>query len=271
MELEYIDIHSHLNLSPLRENKEAVVAKMYEKSVGTIVIGVDIPTSHEAIALSKQFDSLYAGVGLHPTDNTAEDFSYHTYQQLAQEERVVCIGECGLDYFKLTGSEEEKEKIIYRQKEVFKKHIELAIEVSKPLMIHARPTRGSMNAYEDVLGILERYFSTLPHYATLRGNFHFYVGDMETTKKILELGFTMSFDGPITFSHDYNEVIRFIPLTSMHAETDAPFAAPVPYRGKTAEPWMVTEIVKKIAEIKEIPLAEVISTLRANARRDFGI
>ncbi len=181
---------------------------------------------------------------------------------------MVAIGECGLDYFR---DEREETKLI--QKELFLKHIQLAQHVGKPLMIHARPSKGSMDAYEDVIQQLRMTNEELrkENKQELKMNFHFFVGNIEIAKQILELGGTMSFDGPITFTNEYDEVIRSIPLECIMAETDAPFAAPIPYRGKTCEPWMVEEVVKKIAEIKNEPLEKVRVQILENAKRVFGL
>lgn len=263
MEIKYIDIHSHINLEPLKQNEESVVLRMIEKEVGTIVIGVDMATSFEAISLAEKYDFVWAGIGLHPADNLEEVFDISKYKELGEHKKVVCIGECGLDYFR-----DQKEETKKRQKEIFIKHIELAISVGKPLMIHSRPSKGTMDAYEDVLDILEEYKKTNP---SLTGNFHFFVGDINIAKRALEIGFTMSYDGPITFSPDYDEVIKFLPIDSIMAETDAPFAAPVPHRGKPCEPFMVVEIVKKIAEIKGISEEEARLAILANTKRLFGI
>ncbi len=261
MDFKYIDIHSHLNLSPLGDDIEAVVSRMRDKGVATITVGTDYEYSKKAIEIAEKYSDVVLGatVGLHPNDNIDEIFEKEKYLELARNQKVVAIGECGLDYFR-TNDEETKK----RQKEIFRKHIEIAIGVGKPLMIHSRPSKGNMDAYNDALEILSEY-------ERLKGNFHFYVGDLETTKRILEKGFTMSFDGPVTFAREYDEVIRYIPLDRLHAETDAPFAAPVPYRGKTCEPWMVIEVVKKIAEVKGLGEEEVIEALIQNTKRDFGL
>ena len=261
--MNYIDIHSHLNLEPLTTDRVGVINRMVENNVSTITIGVDYETSQEAIAIAEQHDFIWAGIGLHPTDNTSEDFDIFKYETLAQNPKVVCIGECGLDYYR--GADDmTKEK----QKNIFKQHVELALRVGKPLMIHARPAKGSQDAYEDVLDILESYKKD---HSELIGNFHFFVGDIAIATRALAIGFTMSFDGPITFSRDYDEVIKFIPLTSIMTETDSPFAAPAPYRGKTCEPYMVTEIIKKIAEIKNLPEIEVAEMVFSNAKRVFRL
>lgn len=260
--MRYIDIHSHINLEPLFSKKEEVIQKMKENEVGTIVIGTDFEMSEKAVGIAESYDFIYAGVGLHPNDNLFEEFDIKEYKILAENQKVVCIGECGLDYFRNEG-----EDFKIRQKEVFTSHIELAIQVNKPLMIHARPSKDTMDAYNDALDILEKYKK---ENTNLKANFHFYVGDLETTKKIVDLGFTVSFDGPITFAREYDEVIKFLPIEHIMCETDAPFAAPVPYRGKTCEPYMVVEVYKKIAEIKELELDFVVLKIRENIKRVFG-
>ena len=264
MILKYIDIHSHLNLDPLKKEQEKVIYRMVENNVGCFTIGVNYDTSLEAIEIAEKYDFIWAGIGLHPTDDDKEIFIFEKYKELAKNPKVVCIGECGLDYFRNVN-----EEIKLKQQELFKKHIEISIEFNKPLMIHIRPSKNTMDAYEDALNILEKYKEEAGD--KLKGNFHFFVGDISVAKRALDLGFTMSFDGPITFSHDYDEVIRFLPIESIMAETDSPFAAPVPHRGKTCEPFMVTEIVKKIAEIKGLSENEVSETIIKNVRRFFAI
>src|ERR1035437_10136190 len=138
MNLKYIDIHSHLGLLTLEEDKEKIIYKMVEKSVGTIVIGVDYETSEKAIAMADKYDFIWAGIGLHPTDNDKEIFDLEKYKKLAENKKVVCVGECGLDYFR-DARPETKQK----QKELFQQHIELALYSKKPLMIHARPSKST--------------------------------------------------------------------------------------------------------------------------------
>jgi len=238
---------------------------MKDAGVGTITVGVDHETSKMAVEFAEKYPSmLWATVGLHPTDNETEVFDYQKYKELAKNPKVVAVGECGLDYFRNSSVETKN-----RQKELFQKQIELAIEVGKPLMIHARPSKGSMDAYEDVLDILTA------NSKKLTANFHFFVGNIEIAQKILDMGGTMSFDGPVTFSHDYDELIKFLPIEAIMCETDAPFAAPAPYRGsaswRTCEPWMVIEIIKKIAEIKGLSVGIVEDAMLKNTKRVFGI
>ncbi len=267
--MKYIDIHSHLNLSPLLENQSEVISRMKENGVATITVGTELATSIEAIKIAEKNDGFFATVGIHP--NHEEEWS-EELEILAQNPKVVAIGETGLDYFRLEGKGEREElEIKEKQKEIFKKHIELAVKVGKPLMIHSRPSKGTMDAYEDVLDILDSYSNLTPENYHLSVNFHFFVGNVDIAKRALEAGHTMSFDGPITFSGDYDETINFLPIESIMAETDAPYAAPVPHRGKTCEPWMVEEVYKAIARIKGLDEEEVRISLINNAKRFFKL
>jgi len=266
---KYIDIHSHLNLSQFDVDREEIIQKLKDEDITTITVGDNYKTSLFAVELANMHDNLFASVGLHPSEVLVEEFNYADMLLLAKSERVVSIGECGLDYFR-NDDEEFKKK----QKEIFKLHIKLALEVGKPLMIHARPTQNTMDAYLDVLDILEIYKK--PACAggdnpNLNANFHFFAGDIDIAKRIVGNGFSMSFDGPITFSHDYDEVIKWVPAPYIMAETDSPFAAPVPYRGRRCEPQMVKEIYKKIGELKGLNEEEILNKININIKRVFGI
>jgi TatD DNase family protein len=256
---KYFDAHSHLNLPEFDADRGEQIKKLEENNIGTITIGVDKATSGMAVELAQKSDNLYAGIGLHPTD-TDEPFDADYFEDLIKNPKVVCVGECGLDYFR-DASQKEK------QREIFIKQVELAIKHEKPLMLHCRPSKGTMDAYEDVLDILESYKNNL----NLKGNAHFFVGDLNIAKRFLALGFTMSFPGVITFARDYDEVIKNIPLSSILSETDSPFAAPVPYRGKRNEPSYVIEVVKKIAEIRGEDFEEVRIAIINNIRKLFKI
>lgn len=270
MQFQYFDIHSHLNLSPLSEKKGEILTRMRELGVGTITVGTGIGTSRDAIRIANENpDMCFATVGVHPCDAPEHVISEHDWaeiENLARNPRVVAVGETGLDYFHLPKEEvlaiQEKEN----QKIVFQKHIEIAVSVGKPLMLHVRASKGTDDAYYDALEILKAESSQL---TAVRANFHFFSGSRECMEKIVAAGFTISVDGPITFSHDYDDMIRACPLESIMSETDAPFAAPVPYRGKPCEPWMVIEVVKKIAELKSLPLETVQKQLLENSKKLF--
>lgn len=266
MNYAFFDIHSHLHDSQFDEDREKLLDDMKSYGVGTITVGTDIAESKKAIALAEKYDHVYATIGLHPNDNREEEFNDEVYEILATHAKVVAIGECGLDYFRLTEGVEEEKK---RQKDIFAKHIELAVKVNKPLMLHGRPSKGSMDAYEDMLDMLEE--AKKVHGNKLRGNAHFFVGNIDIAQRFINIGFTMSFPGVITFSKDYDDVVRFVPLTLIHAETDSPYAAPIPYRGKRNTPMYVQEIVAKIAVLREQPMEEVRAQLLENAKRVFEL
>ncbi len=203
--------------------------------------------------------TLFAAVGLHPNDKPKEGYDDGYYRKLTEDPNVVAIGECGLDYFRPEEPENEKA----RQKEVFDKHIQLALDTDKPLMIHARPSKGSMDAYLDAIDMLKG--------KNVRGNMHFYVGDVETTTKFLELGFTFSFTAVLTFTHDYDEVVKYLPLENILSETDAPYVAPAPNRGKRNDPLAVREVVKAVASIRGEEEEVVREALLGNAIRAFRL
>jgi len=262
MKFNYIDIHSHLNLSPLLENKEAILAKMREFGVGTITVGTGLETSREALKIAEENpDICFAVVGIHPTDSD-ESFDEQVFLELAQHSKTVAIGETGLDYFR-DQSEETKQK----QADLFKKHIELANKVGKPLMLHVRASKGTDDAYYDALAILAGFASPNRPPA----NFPFFSGIQNRMENIVSTRFHISIDRTITFSKDYDEMIRTVPLDKIMIETDAPFAAPAPYRGKPCEPWMVLEIARKIAELKGLDLETVRMQALQNTCDFFGI
>lgn len=266
--MKYIDIHSHIHDKDFDKDRDDVLKRMGENGVATITIGTHLESSRRAVALAEKESLVYATVGIHPTDTKIEIVPKEL-EELAHHKKVVAIGECGIDYFDKRGgwantnssdlrapsnqstlsfrggtSEAEKK----RQRELFELQVELALKVDKPLMIHGRPSKGTMDAYHDILDILYLYSGEFGE--KLRGNVHFFVGDVEIARKFLELGFSMSFTGVLTFTSDYDEVVRFLPLDKIMTETDSPYATPVPYRGKRNEPIYVKEVVKKIAELR---------------------
>lgn len=268
----FFDIHSHIHDKAFDEDREKLLDEMKSYGLRTITVGTDIHESKKALELAEKYEHVYATVGLHPADSPMEKFDVKKYTELAKHKKVVAIGECGIDYFRLKDGVEnlpaqagEKK----RQKEILKEQIKLAINLDKPLMLHGRPSKGSMDAYEDMLDILE--LEHKKHGNRLRGNAHFFVGNIEIAKRFIDIGFTMSFSGVITFTHDYDDVVRFIPLNMMHAETDSPYATPVPFRGQRNTPMYVQETVARIAVLREQHIEEVRAQLLENAKRVFGI
>mgnify|MGYP003521057803 FL=1 len=282
--MKYIDIHTHVNFAVFDEDREEVVRRAQDAGVLMMNVGTQKDTCLKALDIAEKYDNCYACIGLHPVHTSksfhdekeigeggkeftsrGEEFDYEYYLELAKHPKVLAIGETGLDYYHKDSEEEtleQRDENAERQKKTFREHIRLAEEVGKPLMIHARPSKGTMDAYDDVIEILKD--------CNVRANFHFFVGDIATAQKILDLGCTMSFDGPITFARDYDELIRFLPLESIMVETDAPYAAPIPHRGKRNEPFYVVEIAKAIASIRGEDENIVREKLLENSKKMFG-
>lgn len=270
MQYQFFDIHAHVHGAEYDASRGELIAQCAKEGIGIITVGTDYEESKAAVACALQYENVWATVGIHPVDKI-ESFDHERLKVIAQNKKVVAIGECGLDYYWpahdgwKTGEEFEKA----RQKELFEKQIELAIELDLPLMIHGRPTKKSMDAYEDILSVIKKYREI--HGEKVRGNVHFFAGTLPVAERFWALGFTTSFTGVITFTHDYDEVIKAAPVTMIMAETDSPYATPVPHRGTPNTPLFVPLIYQKIAELKNILIEEVQSQLEENRKRVFGV
>lgn len=263
---EYFDIHSHLNVPDFDLDRDDQIEKMKEQKIGTTMVGVNFESSKQILDLALVYENLFACVGQHPDDLTQDSVFDERLEVLANHDKTVAIGECGLDYFRLS-SMLGGDNLKRIQKIVFEYHIDLALTVDKPLMLHIRPSKGSMDAYRDTLDILEHHVKLSGN--KLKGNAHFFAGDKDILKRFLNIGFTVSFTGVLTFTGDYDELVRYTPLDMIMAETDAPFVAPVPYRGQRNSPLYVPEVVKKIAELKAHSFKGVKEVLMANVLRNF--
>lgn len=276
---KYIDAHSHMNFSAYDDDRDEVIRRTLDSETWMINVGTMKATSEKVVELADQYEEgVFAIVGLHPIHvnkshhdkeeigdegkaftSKGEDFDYGFYKKLTENPKVVGIGECGLDYFRNS----DEPDFVSRQKSAFEKQIELAIDADLPLMIHCR------EAYDDTLDILESYKKQAGE--KVRGNMHFFAGSLDVAKRVLDLGFTLSFTGVITFAKDYEELVRFTPLDKMLSETDCPYVTPTPFRGQRNEPMHVAEVVKKIAEIKGESLEKVSEQLVNNIRSQFRI
>jgi TatD DNase family protein len=260
--MNVIDTHSHFNLPQFDQDRDDAILRMEGEGVGTICVGVDKETSAYAVELAAKHQSIWACIGQHPTA-WCKAWDGDEMSDLAKGNRVVAIGECGLDYFRAGERAHKKE-----QEAIFRKQIELAIETHLPLMLHIRPQEGTLDAYDRALELLKEYKKEHP---LLTGTAHFFAGDIRIAKEFLDLGFYISFSGVITFVPQYEETVAFVPLERILPETDAPYAAPVPYRGKRAEPAYVIEVVQKIADIKKLSRPEAEQALMENAKRLFAL
>ncbi len=250
----YYDIHCHLDFKDYDLDREEVIKIMKQERVSANCVGVNLETSKACIKLANSHDNIYAIVGIHPVDDPKAVFDDPAFSDMVKNQKVVAIGECGLDYARLHYESDDEKK---RQKSLFEQQIEFAVAHNKPLMIHCR------DAFLDCLTLLQA--KKRQYGDKLRGNFHFFTSTIENAAQCFDIGFTISFTGPITYGGVYDDLVTYAPLEKIMAETDAPFAAPVPYRGQRNNPLYIREIVDRIAEIKEIDVEVVKAQLLKNA------
>lgn len=266
----FFDIHAHVNDAQFDEDRNDVLARMREREVFAIMVGTDYKSSQGAAMMASFMDEgVYASIGVHPIDNVDQIFREQFFADLLLGKRVVAIGECGLDYSRLSDvldiATEKK-----RQRELFEAQVDFAIKQNLPLMIHCRDSDKIIaDAHRDILAILNEKKKEAGE--KLRGNIHFFAQIIDIARKYFALDFTISFTGVITFSSEYDEVIRLAPLDRIMSETDCPYVTPVPYRGKRNEPIFVEEVVKRIAEIRGEDFETVRAALVQNALRIFNI
>ena len=263
--IRYVDAHCHLQFEQYAGDDTELIGRMRDEGVAGIVVGIDLESSKGAVALAEEHEHLYASVGLHPNREADEWYEMKKYRELAKSPKVVAIGECGLDYYRPVEMNDEVKR---KQRAIFNDQLMLAAELDKPLIIHARPSRGTMDAYHELISILEEAKKKCPR---LRGDIHFFVGGIDEMHALIALDFTVSFTAVITFARDYDAVIRATPLVDILSETDAPFVAPEGRRGKRNDPLATIEVVRKIAEIRGEDPEAVRTTLLANAKRLFTL
>ncbi|TSC95498.1 MAG: TatD family hydrolase, partial [Parcubacteria group bacterium Athens1014_26] len=224
-----------------------------------------------------------ATVGFHPED--AADFEPDGAEnifELAKHERVMAIGECGLDYYRLnakgvarpsgglglnakeSAGGPKPEEIKKTQKDVFLKQAYIAKELNKPLIVHCRPSQGTEDAYQDILDLFDKGIGD-----EIPVIMHFFAGSLKMAKKMVDLGFYFTFGGVVTFSRDYDEIIQFILIDRILAETDSPYVAPASRRGKRNEPFFILEIIQKLSEIKGVSTDKLLEALFNNSKRVF--
>jgi len=259
------DAHTHIHFPAYNKDRNEVIKRAQAAGVKMITVGTNFKTSQGAIAIAEKYpDDIWATVGCHPND--LENFNVEEFRHLANHKKVIAIGECGLDYYRLNNlSTSDVDRIKEKQKHVFLEQVKLANELNKPLMIHCRPSKGANDAYEDLIKIYDQSNFKVP------ATNHFFVGSLNVAQKFLDRDFYLTFGGAITFARDYDEVIRFYPLERILLETDAPYVAPVPYRGQRNEPAYVMEVAKKLAEIKNLSLNKVIKQTTKNIFKSFSV
>ena len=251
----YFDTHAHYDSGAFNADRFEILGSMPDAQVGLIVNpGCDLESSKTAIGLAERFNFVYAAVGWHPEDmDKLTDKAFAELERLAEHPKCLAIGEIGLDYYWDDTHKAE-------QKELFKKQIELAIRLNKPVIVHDREAHG------DSLEIVRDY-------SELRGVFHCFSGSVEMASELLKRGWYLGFDGPITYKNARKaiEVLEFCPLDKIVIETDSPYLTPVPNRGKRNDSRQLEFVVNKIAEIKGINADEVENITFENGKKLFGI
>ncbi|MEK7465588.1 MAG: TatD family hydrolase [Patescibacteria group bacterium] len=280
MKCKYFDAHTHIHFPAFDKDRNEVAVRAIDQGVGMVTVGTGQTTSKKAVEIAHAFMNIWAAVGLHPIHTAdshhdadesgkvaqegakapAEKFDHAFYKTLGEDARVVAIGECGLDYYRLEGSAEKAKKT---QREGLVAQIALAHEVKKPLMIHCR------SAFPDLIEILEAQKKYLAKNDA--GVIHFFSGTPAEAEQLLSLGFSFTFGGVITFTRDYDAVIKMLPMDRILSETDAPYVAPAPYRGKRNQPVYIVEVVKKLAELRGVSESDMAAQTIANAERIFKI
>ncbi len=250
----FIDSHCHLNFPGLANNLDAVLANMHANDVShALCVSVDLATFPQVLEFAEQHENLFASVGVHPDYELENEPTQKDLVRLAQHSQVIAIGETGLDYFRLTGD-------LDWQRERFRIHIRAARECGKPLIIHTR------SAVADTLRIMSEEDA-----GSVGGVMHCFTENLDVAKAAIELGFHISFSGILTFKNAtiIKEVAQSIPLEKILIETDSPYLAPTPHRGKTNQPAFVKHVAEEIARLRNISLEEVGVATSQNFRRLF--
>src|SRR3989338_11136024 len=264
-----IDTHAHINFNAYKDDGYEVVKRALAEDVWMINVGSEKKTSERAVDYAQKYkEGVFAAVGLHPGSLAAQEidekvddketvkfkmeaegFDYELYKNLAQEEKVVAIGEVGLDYYRNPSRKE-------LQKEVLLEQLGLAESLNKPVLLHFP------EAHEDLLKILQTW--TLVGNKPLRGVIHSFSGSWSQAQEYLKMGFSLGFNGIITFAQDYDEIVRQMPMDRLVLETDCPYLTPIPFRGKRNEPSYVKYVAEKVAELRRISFEEVAEVTTRN-------
>lgn len=264
--LPFFDTHAHLTFPDFADELDAIVARANEAGIVSIVtIGTDQASSERAVEIAGNYPEVSAVIGWHPSD--AEDAPNEfasDLKQLAARANPVAIGECGLDYYRLPSktrnqTPEDDRRYKLKQAEVFESQLHLAAELGLNVVVHQRAS------FDDTFDLMKQYADRV------RGVFHCFVETPERQRQLQNIGCLVSFTGIVTFKNaeEARETVRQTPLDQLMLETDAPFLAPVPFRGKRAEPAHVAHIARLISEIKSVSLEELSLATRETARHFF--
>ncbi len=274
-----IDTHAHVQFQAYKDDQKQVLERCRSKNMILNIVGTQKDTSKMAVELAEQFDWMYASIGTHPIhlhsthvdeeetsfQSREEDFDEAFYEQLAQSPKVIGVGECGLDLFHVP-TDVPKEQVLEKQKNVFIKHAQFAHKHNFPLVIHCR------DAHDEMIEVLQ----ALPF--QVRGTVHCYTSHWDHAQKYLDMGLYLGFTGVLTFPPKKSqphiqgnliEVAKKMPFERMVLETDSPYLAPAKYRGQRAEPWMLEEQIKFIAQLRGMSQEQVQQGIEENTLRLF--
>jgi TatD DNase family protein len=287
MSVKFFDTHAHLNFNTFKDEADEIIKKCLDKNIWVVNVGSQYDTSKVAVEIADKYEKgVYAAIGIHPihlsqTEVDEEEICFRSREESFDEERyknilsdkVVAVGEIGLDYFHIPEKRvfDEIKKI---QKDGFAAQLNFAKGVGLPVILHCRGAKEKpLEAYEDMFDIVDDFVVNSKKEKALNGVMHCFGGNLEIARKFIDLGFYIGFTGIVTFKNakEVQEVVKNIPLENIVAETDCPYLAPEPFRGKRNEPAYVEYVVKKIAEIRGLSLDEVENKIFENSRRLFGV
>lgn len=278
-----IDTHAHVNFNAFKNDADDVIRRSLAFGTWMILVGSEIKTSKRALEYSNKYEKgVYAAVGLHPMHTheqkaggddydfttRCEEFSCDVYEKLAQFKKTVAVGEIGLDYYHIDIKNPGASAIKQKQKEIFERQLELANNLKLPVIIHCR------QAHDDMLEILKKFKKNCKDAIsnnTSWGVMHCFSGDEELAWRYFGLGLNISFNGLITFSAQWDDLIRRLPNDKFMIETDCPYMTPEPFRGQRNEPILVKKVAERIAEIKNLSFERIAELSSANARKLFNI
>jgi TatD DNase family protein len=282
----FIDTHAHVNFSAFKDDADEVIRRSLANDTWMILVGAELKTSNRALDYANKYErGVYAAIGLHPVhledgpvdtgedgDNSgfmahAQEFDYGSYEKMAKFEKVVAIGEIGLDYYHLDPAKDTA-TVKKKQQETLAEQLLLARSLDLPVIIHCR------QAHDDLFPILQEFKTAYNHLIPADkpwGVIHCFSGDEDLAWKYFKLGLLISFTGLITFSKQWDDLIRKIPLDKLMIETDTPYMTPEPYRGQRNEPLLVQYVANRIADIRGIKLEKVAEVTTQTARSFFNI
>jgi TatD DNase family protein len=252
----FIDTHTHLQFESYNNDRELVIQRAIKNNIDAIItIGTDITSSEQVVDIAHRFAIIFAAVGVHPNDSQdIDEIKLSNIKELATEEKVIAIGEIGLDYYHDSTSKKKQEESLRAQ-------IRIAHELDLPLILHNR------EAHSDILQILQDEKAE-----KLGGVFHSFTGDIKFLETVLADNYYVSFTGPVTFKNaNYNKLIDCVPLEQLLLETDSPFLSPVPFRGKRNEPAYLNYIAEKIAQVKGISVERLANITTENSDNLFHL